>query len=140
MTRVRLLERLNRDPAAVRGRRVREDREVRDSVAAHIEHLMNTRRGNVPIDPEFGLPSLGQRGVGADGADALGQAVREVLERYEPRVRDVEVVNRGFSREELGVRLEIHARVDYHGKALPVQVRGTMLADGRFLPEGGRRR
>lgn len=139
MARVRLLERLNRNADERAERRVRDEDRVRRSVITHIGHLLNTRRGNVPTDPEFGMPEIPQRGNDSAhrGEEVIDRAVRELLERYEPRVTDVEVVSRGFSGRQLGLEIEIKASVAYPKRPLPLRVRGTVLADGRFVFDGG---
>lgn len=139
MARVRLLERLNRNADERAQRRVRDEDRVKQSVITHIGNLLNTRRGNVPTDPEFGMPDIPNRGSDSAqmGQEIVDQAIRELLERYEPRVTDVEVVSHGFSGRQLGLDIEIKASVTYPKRPLPLRVRGTMLADGRFVFDGG---
>lgn len=135
MATVRLMERLNRRASERNERRVRDEQRVKDSVAAHIRQLLNTRRGNVPIDREFGMPQLTQRGGEAGGQDeeVVKRAIRDLLAEYESRISDVEVVSRGFSGRQLGLDIEIKGAVAYRDRPLPVRLRGTLLADGRFV-------
>lgn len=135
MPRVRLMERLNRHPGERSQRRVRDEQRVKESVIAHIRQLLNTRRGNVPIDPEFGMPDIPHRraDAGAQGQEVVDTAVRDLLAAYEPRITDVEVASRGFSGGQLGLDIEIKASLHYPNRPLPLRMRGTMLADGRFV-------
>ncbi len=135
MTKVRLIERLNRHADERSERRVRDEERVRESVLGHIGQLLNTRRGNVPIDPDFGMPAMAQRGGDAAGQDqeVVNRAIRELLAAYEPRITDVEVVSRGFSGRQLGMDIEIKGSVAYPTRPLPVRLRGTLLAEGRFV-------
>ncbi len=134
MTRVRLMERLNRRPGEESQRRMHDEERVRDSVAGHIRQLLNTRRGNVPVDREFGMPAMGQRGGGA-GPDeaAVSEAIRELLGQYEARLEGVEVVSRGFSGRQLGLDIEIRGRIPHRNRELPLRLQGTLLADGHFV-------
>ena len=135
MARVRLIERLNRHADERSERRVRDEERVKASVTGHIRQLLNTRRGNVPIDPAFGMPPLSQRAGDAAGQDqeVVNRAIRELLAAYEPRITDVEVVSRGFSGRQLGMDIEIKGAVAYPTRPLPIRLRGTLLADGRFV-------
>jgi len=132
MSRVRLIERLNRHPDERSRRRMRDEKRVQESVTFHIRQLLNTRRGNVPIDPDFGMPAM-PRGGSGDAADQVNEAVRELLERYEPRISNITVDSQGFSGRQLGLDIEIKASVAYPNRPLPLHIRGTMLADGRFV-------
>lgn len=135
MATVRLIERLNRRASEHSERRVRDEQRVKDSVATHIRQLLNTRRGNVPIDRDFGMPQFTQRGGDASGQDeeTVHRAIRALLAEYEPRIGDVEVVSHGFSGRQLGLDIEIKGAVAYRDRPLPIRLRGTLLADGRFV-------
>jgi type VI secretion system protein len=67
------------------------ERRVR-SVVDHLGYLFNTRRGSLPHLPDYGLPDVAEvyRDM-PDSAEPLRAAIREVVERYEPRLRRVRV-------------------------------------------------
>jgi type VI secretion system protein len=62
------------------------------SVVDHLGYLFNTRRGSLPHLPEYGLPDVAEvyRDM-PDSVEPLQNAIREVVERYEPRLRRVRV-------------------------------------------------
>lgn len=62
------------------------------SVIDNLTRLFNTRRGAVEHLPEYGLPDISQ--VYRDlpySIDGLRVAIKEVVERYEPRLRRIRV-------------------------------------------------
>jgi type VI secretion system protein len=127
----RLLEAEQRDELRA-GRRTEE--RLLSSVVHHLQRLLNTRRGNAAIDPEYGVPDLSRLVGGATAPDGarVEQLVRQVIERYEPRVRQVAVRFAGLTADGLGLRLEIEAAIEHAGSRLPLRLRPTVLPDGRF--------
>jgi type VI secretion system protein len=67
------------------------ERRVR-SVVSHLGYLFNTRRGSLPHLPEYGLPDVAEvyRDM-PDSVEPLRLALKEVVERYEPRLKRVRV-------------------------------------------------
>lgn len=62
------------------------------SVIANLQRLFNTRQGAVEHLPDYGLPDLTTVYRDApDSFDRLRRALREAVERYEPRLRRVHV-------------------------------------------------
>ena len=62
------------------------------SIVDSLTRLFNTRRGSIAHLPDYGLPDISQ--VYRDlpfSIDGLRTAVREVVEKYEPRLRRVRV-------------------------------------------------
>jgi len=89
----RLLERIMRiesQPGTREGQSL--SRQV-DSVIAHLQRLLNTRQGNVPIAPDFGIPDItNTTGEGiTELTIRIEQELRNAIQKYEPRLRDVSV-------------------------------------------------
>lgn len=104
----RLLERIRRvesggggDPGLV------DSRALLNSVQKHLMLLLNTEKGSVPIDDDYGVPDFfSLLGVGdVEALSRLERMLEEVVVKYEPRLRNVaiEVVNR----DERGVNLHL---------------------------------
>jgi len=130
----RLLERLNQDSAPGTQRRLRDQDKLLASVLNHVQKLLNTRRGNVPLDPDYGMPELDRRlgDSGAPNGGLIQSVIHELLARYEPRLGDLAVNFRGLSANQLGLEVEITGTVAYPSQALPLRIAATMMADGRF--------
>jgi type VI secretion system protein len=62
------------------------------SIIDNLSRLFNTRRGSLPHIPDYGLPDISQ--VYRDlpySIDGLRTAIKQVVEKYEPRLRRVRV-------------------------------------------------
>jgi type VI secretion system protein len=63
------------------------------SLLQHLTAMLNTRRGNVPIAPDYGLADLTDLGSSftEEGVGDLEEELARVILRYEPRLSDVRV-------------------------------------------------
>jgi type VI secretion system protein len=104
-----------------------------DPVAAiveHLRHLLNTRRGDAPTAPGYGVPDFADVVHSFPGAVAvLRQAIRETITEFEPRLKDV-AVRHVPDDDALLLRFDISARLA-HGNR-PFQLRTRLLAGGRI--------
>ena len=137
---LRLLERINRaDGEGARGRRRPGEEALKASVDRHIRHLLGVRRGNVPTDPEFGVPeSLSRHSDrGLPDPDLVGEVIEQLVGRYEPRLQGVSVACEGLDAAGRGLQVTIRGTVGKKPGASPNFVRNCLLlADGRFeFPE-----
>ena len=88
-----LLERirhLERDPPA---RGARDISLGINSVLNHLQKMMNTRQGSVPIAEDYGMPDLTNfpgDNLGAAAAE-LEHMIKTVIQKYEPRLIHVDV-------------------------------------------------
>jgi len=62
------------------------------SILGNLARLFNTRRGTLAHVPEFGLPDISDVSRAAPAeVEAIRRAIRESVERFEPRLRQVRV-------------------------------------------------
>ena len=64
------------------------------SVMNHLQKMLNTRQGSVPIADDYGMPDL-TNFPGEDltaAADELQQIIKKVIQKYEPRLEKVEIL------------------------------------------------
>ncbi len=108
----RLLERIalrQKDPH----KRGREDpKQSIDSILEHLQRILNTRQGNVPIAEDFGLPDLTD--LQQDYPDSLRgfeRAIRQTIQNYEPRLRAVRVRFIPNEEDPLSLRFQIVGRL-----------------------------
>lgn len=79
----------------------RTDRRVQ-SVVSHLRYLFNTRRGSLQHLPDYGLPDVADAyRDNADAAEPLRAALKELIERYEPRLHRVRVDSRETDAHEM---------------------------------------
>ena len=74
------------------------------SIMDHLNRIFNTRTGSIPHLKDYGLPDISEiyRKM-PDGIDELIDAVQRTVERYEPRLKNVRVVQ--LDDDVLGARL-----------------------------------
>ena len=88
----RLLERIQsweKEPA----RREKENpRRVVDSVLRHLQRILNTKQGNVPIAEDYGVPDFTDfLNDIPDSIRELEKSIRLTVQKYEPRLKGVKV-------------------------------------------------
>lgn len=63
-----------------------------ESVRIHLAQLLNARHGMSEALPDYGLPALTDLTIGsADYLPAVQDAIKQTIEKYEPRLRRIEV-------------------------------------------------
>jgi type VI secretion system protein len=108
----RLLERIRtweKEPA----KRGSEDPgKIVDSVVRHLQRILNTRQGNVPIAEDYGIPDL------LDFLQTYPESVREIeralklaIQKYEPRLQAVKVRLVPQEEDILSLRFQIVAKL-----------------------------
>lgn len=87
------------------------------SVLRNLERLLNSRHGDAPACPDYGIPSL--EDVLHGGSDALRELTSEIkksIENYEPRLRSVRVRIVPRSEEDTLLRFDVNAELAVGGK------------------------
>ena len=89
-----LLERLA-DPKKEERRTIRENtQQLADSVMRHLQRLLNTRQGHVPIQPEYGMPDFTDCAESLpETLDKVRRAIKNSIEKFEPRLRRVRITH-----------------------------------------------
>jgi len=98
--------------------RNRQDpRRVTDSVLRHLQRLLNTKAGNVPIAEDYGVPEF------TDFLHSYPNSVREmertlrlVIQKYEPRLKAVRVSFVPQDESALSLSFQITARLSTEEK------------------------
>jgi|SRR5579863_984317 len=87
-----LLERLA-DPGGEGPLSVSENTQrLADSILRHLRKMLNTRQGHVIVQPEYGMPDVTEflRTL-PEMVQAAQEGIRNSIERFEPRLRNVAV-------------------------------------------------
>lgn len=113
----RLLERIRafeRDPARRGGT---DHGRLVDSILAHIRLILNTRQGNVPIAPDYGVPDfLDFLQTYPDSVRKIERSIRTAIGSYEPRLKGVRVSFIPQEDDVLALRFQITASIVDGGK------------------------
>ena len=88
----RLLERIRTWKNEPQRRSRGEARRQIDSIVAHLQRILNTRQGNVPIARDYGVPDLTDFMLSyPESVTEIEKSLRQAIEEYEPRLRSVHV-------------------------------------------------
>src|SRR5690606_30498601 len=89
----RLLERLSGLGAEDRLGQIPRAEILVNSILDHLQRILNTRQGSVPIDPNFGVPDFtnlaGSFSSGTSEQIMLDMA--RMIQQYEPRLRQPQI-------------------------------------------------
>ncbi|QTP57318.1 type VI secretion system baseplate subunit TssE [Billgrantia antri] len=95
--------------------------EIVDSIKRHLVDLLNSHPGHSECAPELGLLDFNDATIGVlDLERNIQRAIRQCIERFEPRVRGVEVESLPRGSDPLQLRFQVHATVELghdHGQA-----------------------
>ena len=81
------------------------------SISSHLLKLLNTRRGSLVHLPDYGIPDLAE--IYQDlpySVNRLVQAIKHTIEKYEPRLTNVKVMQKPVFDSECVLHLEIQAQ------------------------------
>ena len=106
--------------------------EVVESIKRHLVELLNSHPGHSECAPELGLLDFNDATIGAlDLERNIERAIRHCIERFEPRVRQVEVASLPRGSDLLQLRFQIHATVEL-GRGLGQATIDLVLNDKRY--------
>jgi len=107
-----LLERFN-EPEAESARTIRENTSrLAESVIANLRRLLNARHGIASTQADYGIPDLCD--VIHNFPDAIAgmrKAIKTTIEKYEPRLKRVQVKHADSPDDPLALRFEITAEL-----------------------------
>jgi type VI secretion system protein len=98
--------------------RNRQDpRRVTDSVLRHLQRLLNTKAGNVPIAEDYGVPDFTDfLHSFPDSVREMERTLRLVIQKYEPRLKAVRVSFVPQDESALSLSFQITARLSTEEK------------------------
>ncbi len=111
-----ILERLA-DPRADAIRTIRhDDAQLVSSILQHLGKMLNTRRGNAPVAPDYGIPDLADMVHSfPESVRIMEQAIRCTIEKYEPRLTNIRVKNVRFEDQVFSLHFEVTAQLSSSG-------------------------
>lgn len=133
MNELRLLERIaDWESGTARSGAARADLLIR-SVIAHLRCILNTRQGSVPLDPLFGVPDFTNLagGLATGSARDIEAGMRQVIARYEPRVRDPQVSLRPDASDPMSLRFDLNGRLALDGREIPLHLSTIVSGSGK---------
>ncbi len=102
------------------------------SIMTHLRKLLNTNRGSVPIDPEYGMPDMTV--FSGDGLDetmaGIRDAIQDVVRRYEKRLSKVKIHIEADHSDVLTIHFSLEAMLSRH-ENVPVFFHSLVKPGGR---------
>jgi type VI secretion system protein len=129
----RLLERISRwEEGADYTARPGADVLVR-SLLRHLQRILNTKQGSVQIDDTFGVPDYtnlaGSLLPGTPQEIEVG--LRQVIERFEPRLKSPQVKLMSGGEDPLSLRFELSGTVAVDDRDIPIHLSTVVAANGK---------
>jgi type VI secretion system protein len=103
-----------------------------DSILEHLQRILNTRQGNVPIAADYGIPDfLDFLQTYPDSVHQIEESIRTAIDRYEPRLSGACVTFIPREDEDLTLRFQIIACLATEGER-QVLLETVVDTDGRI--------
>jgi type VI secretion system protein len=129
----RLLERIRKREKDPRIRRKDDPKEAIDSVLRHLQQILNTREGSVPIAEDFGIPDLTEVHLHyPDSLRYFERAIRQTIQKYEPRLGGLRVRFIPDEEDPLSLRFQIVGKLTAEGYKDPVRFESIIGSDGKI--------
>lgn len=108
-----------------------------DSIIRHLERILNTRWGSAQTVDDYGIPDFTDLRSGLpDATRDLERAIRNTIQKYEPRLEAVRVKFIPQEETMLTVSFQIVARLALEGEKNPVTFQSVMDSDGKVTIRG----
>ena len=102
-----------------------------DSILDHLQRILNTRQGNVPIADDYGVPDfLNFLQSYPDSVHQIEDSIRNAIDSYEPRLSGTSVTFIPREDDDLTLRFQIIACLATEGDR-QVLLETVVDADGR---------
>ncbi len=128
----RLLERLQTVERTPDSRIERSYPRLVDSIMNHLQRMLNTHQGSVPIADDYGIPDI----TNAPGESFLEttkrieRTLQQVIMKYEPRLTGVKLGLISDSADVLSLRFKMEALL-LEDRATPVVFETVVSSDGK---------
>jgi type VI secretion system protein len=129
----RLLERIISLQAEVGRSRLTQAEVLIQSIREHLQRILNTRQGSVPIDADFGVPDF----TNLAGSFATGETTQiidsmtRMIGRYEPRLKSPRIQVAEGAQEVLSLSFTLDGLVSIDDRDIPIHLATRVSSDGR---------
>src|SRR5690606_494775 len=104
------------------------------SILEHLQRILNTRQGSVPIDPEFGVPDFTNlAGTFSTGTtEEIMQDMSRMIQRYEPRLRQPQISFASTQDEVLSLASSSSGAVSVDDRETPIRLTSHVSSNGKI--------
>jgi type VI secretion system protein len=132
----RLLERIRMREKEPARRDSPDTRRIIDSIVKHIQRILNTKQGNVPIAEDYGIPDfLDFLQTYPDSVRDIERSIRLAIQKYEPRLQAVRVSYIPQEADVISLHFQITAKLWTESKA-PVLLETIVDSSGEISIRG----
>ncbi len=131
----RLLERITRwDEGGEERRNLTSADILVASVMRHLQRILNTRQGSVPIDDKFGVPDFTNLASSFTSslAGQIENDLSAVIQRYEPRLKSPRLRMLQERPDVLSLTFELSGTIQVDQSEIPVQLSTSIGSQGRI--------
>ncbi|MCK4608440.1 MAG: type VI secretion system baseplate subunit TssE [Gammaproteobacteria bacterium] len=101
------------------------------SIRTHLNRLLNARAGSLVHLPDYGLPDVSSIYQSLPySVNDLVAAIKELIEKYEPRLQDVTITPKQKNSKECVLQLEISGVTKIAGVSAPLCFATYFVSDG----------
>lgn len=106
--------------------------DITRSVLRNLQHILNSRLGDAPAQPDLGMPSPSEiTQASPDAINLVMRNLRACIEKYEPRLTGIDIAHIEAGDEILTLRFQVTAR-------LLLSKDGTTISFDTVVDPGGR--
>jgi type VI secretion system protein len=107
-----ILERLSKPSTKGQRTMTENTNEITKSVLRNLQHILNSRLGDAPAQPDLGMPSPSEITQAApDAVNLVMRNLRACIEKYEPRLSSIDIAHVEAGDEVLTLRFQVTARL-----------------------------
>jgi type VI secretion system protein len=131
----RLTERIRHLGKGIERSSKKDTSRVVNSIVNHLQRLLNTRQGSVPIADDYGMPDftsfLGENLN--DQAEKISNIIRSMILKYEPRLSNVQVLFVPDKDEVLSLRFKLQAEIVHvNNERVALELETVISSDGKI--------
>ena len=113
MLQERLLERIRRTEDDPDHRGVVDPNDVSNSIMRHLQKILNTSQGSVPIDDDYGVPDFTDLAANfsSESVRELSRTIKKVITKYEPRLSSINIEAEPHGQNVIELRFKIEGKM-----------------------------
>ncbi len=103
------------------------------SILRHLRGILNTQRGTVPIDKDYGLPDFSNLApsFSSGSTKEIQDDLMVAIERYEPRLKLVSIAMVPDETDFLALKFEVSGAIRVNDREIPVRLATVVNPDGK---------
>jgi len=129
----RLLERIQSWKSEPKKRSRGDPGRTIDSVLMHLERILNTRQGSVPIAEDYGIPDFTSfLDNYPDSLRDFERSIRQSIQKYEPRLKAIRVRFEPDEEDPLSLRFQIVGKLISDDYKEQIRFESVMGSEGKI--------